>query len=138
LAKSAISRRVTLGCDERVAAGDDLDGVDELGGRGVLEEEAGCPGAERVVDVLVEVEGGQHEHGGALAVRGEETARRFDAVHGRHADVHEDDVGARGGGEVDRLASVGRLADEGESRRRTRAGHRSRRVRALDRRRPSP
>ena len=36
---------------------------------------------------------------------------RLDAVHVRHLDVHEDDVGPRGAGQVDRLGAVARLAD---------------------------
>ena len=54
--------------EQRLAAGDGADPVDELGGRRVLEQEAARAGLERVEDVLVEVVGGEHEH--ARGMRG--------------------------------------------------------------------
>ena len=58
----SIRRRVTDGDEQRVAVGDEADAGDELLGRDVLEQEAARAGAERVEDVLVEVEGRQYQH----------------------------------------------------------------------------
>ena len=53
---SWIRRFVTDGRQQRVALGDHADAVHQLLGRHVLEQEAARAGAQRVVDVLVEVE----------------------------------------------------------------------------------
>ena len=67
---------------------------------------AGSQGGEHV---LVEVEGREHEDLRlALDQRG-----RGDAVEARHAHVHQHDVGGRDRQRLDRLAAVGRLADDG-------------------------
>ena len=50
-----------LGRQQRVAAGDGADRVDEVLGVGILEQEAAGAGAESVEDVLVEVEGGEDD-----------------------------------------------------------------------------
>jgi len=56
--------------DQGVAGGDDVDGGDQLLRRDVLEQEAAGAGAERIVDVLVEVERGEHEHRDPLLALG--------------------------------------------------------------------
>ena len=57
---------------QRVAAGDDADARGELLGRDVLEQEPAGPGAQRLVDVLVRVEGREHQDAhGVLAGLGE-------------------------------------------------------------------
>ena len=48
--------------EQRLAGGDGADAVGELVGRRVLEQEAARARLQRVVDVLVEVVGGEHEH----------------------------------------------------------------------------
>ena len=53
------------GRQQRLSAVHRLDGVDELLGLDVLEQEAAGAGAQRVVDVLVHVERRQHDHPGA-------------------------------------------------------------------------
>ena len=58
-ANSSIRRRVTEGSQERAAIGDGSDRGHELVGRVVLEEKAARAGAQRLVDVLVEIEGGE-------------------------------------------------------------------------------
>src|SRR4051794_18942911 len=99
---------------ERVALRDHVDRSDELLGRRVLEEEPARAGAQRLVHVLVEVERRQHQDlRPAVAVDGGEDApRRLEPVELGHADVHQHDVWAQGAGLVDRLAPVGRLADD--------------------------
>ena len=63
-------------------------------GRRVLEQEAARAGLQRVVDVLVEVVGREHEH--ARRVLRGDLARGGDAVELGHADVHQHDVGLEG------------------------------------------
>ena len=60
--------------------------------RGVLEQKATGAGSERLVDVLVKVEGREHEHTGRVLAAIDDPAGRLDAVHVRHANVHEDDI----------------------------------------------
>ena len=64
---------------------------DELIARDVFEKEAAGSGTHRLVDVLVQVEGGQDQYtrlrSGCL-----QAACCFDAIEFRHADVHDDDV----------------------------------------------
>src|SRR3712207_6679030 len=76
--------------EQRLPGGDGADGVDELLGRVVLEHEAARSRAQRVIDVLVERERREDEDP-RRAAGGEDTARRLEAVHLRHADVHQDD-----------------------------------------------
>ena len=99
------------GREQRVAAGDDADRGDELLGRVVLEHEAAGAGAERLVDVLVEVEGREDEdpRGG---VGGEDAPGRLEPVELGHADVHQHDGRVEAGGLVDRLEAVARLGDD--------------------------
>ena len=86
---------------------------------GVLEQEPGGSGAQRAVDVLVEVEGGQHEHPGrASAGLGQDALGGLDAVHAGHPDVHQDHVGQGFGGEPHRFLAVTGLAHDLEAGRR--------------------
>ena len=59
-ANSAISRRVTEGASSASPDATRRMPLDELVGGNVLEQEAAGAGAKRVVDVLVELEGGEH------------------------------------------------------------------------------
>ena len=99
--------------EQGVAAGHDADAVRELLGRDVLEQEPGGARAQRVVDVLVEVEGREHQDLRAVAGR-EHAAGRLDAVELGHADVHQHDVGGELARLLDRLQAVGGLADDVE------------------------
>ena len=68
-ANSSIRRRVTVGASSASPAATARIAVDELLGRRVLEQEAARAGLQRVVDVLVEVEGGEDEHARRVARR---------------------------------------------------------------------
>ena len=83
---------MTAGASRAFPACDRADGGGELLAGGVLEQEAAGPRAQRPVDVLVEVERGQHRAPEAGAGTSE-PGGRLDAVELRHAHVHEDDVG---------------------------------------------
>jgi hypothetical protein len=96
--------------EQRSAGGHDADRGHELLLGDILEQEAARPRAQRLVDVLVEVEGGEHEH--ARPVGHRDAARGLDAVDARHADVHEHDVGQCLPRARDRLGAVARLADD--------------------------
>jgi hydrogenase maturation protein HypF len=96
------------GGEERVAARDGADRGEELLGRVVLEHEAAGARAQRLVDVLVEVEGGQDQDARGV-VGGEDAPRRLEPVELRHADVHQDHGGPEARGLVDRLEPVRRL-----------------------------
>ncbi len=71
-----------------------MHGADELVCGCVLEQEPAGTGAQRFVDVLVEVEGGEHEDPWWLSERGclKDLSSRFQPVHHRHANVHQHDV----------------------------------------------
>jgi hypothetical protein len=82
-------------------------------GGDVLEQEAAGAGAERLVDVVVEVEGGEHENAGRrFAWLGKQAAGGFDAVESRHADVHQRDVEPVSRGELEHLGAVVRLGHD--------------------------
>src|SRR5439155_1693571 len=82
-----------------------------VGGLGVLDEEAAGAEADGFEDVLVELEGGEHQHlDAAQLVVGVDTAEGLQAVHPRHADVHEDHVGPQCRHEGEGLGAVVRLA----------------------------
>jgi hypothetical protein len=90
---------------ERGVPGDDrAHGLDDLVGGGVLEQEAAASGAQGVDDVFVEPEGGEDED--ALA---RQPPGGLDAVHDRHADVHQHGVGRVLRGGLDRLLAGARL-----------------------------
>ena len=95
-----------------VAGGDDPDGVEQVLRWRVLQEEAAGPGPQGVVDVLVEVEGGEDEDPGLRPLgRAHDLPGRLDPVHLRHPDVHEDDVGPHLPHQTDRLDPVGGLPE---------------------------
>ena len=75
---------------QRVAAGDDTDRVEELLGRIVLQDEAAGAGAERLVHVFVEIERGQDEDT-CRVIGGKNAPRRFEPIQLGHTNVHEHD-----------------------------------------------
>ena len=91
--------------------GNGPDGCEQLLGRVVLEHEAAGAGAERLVDVLVEVEGRQDQDPRGV-IGGNDPPRRLEPVELGHADVHQHDRGPEAGGLLDRFQSVARLGDD--------------------------
>jgi hypothetical protein len=102
---------------QRLAAGDDPDRVEQLLRRGVLEHESAGPAAQRLEDVLVLVEGGHHEDPGQRRLdRRRDDLGGLQPVHDRHADVHQHDVGPQRPRLADRLDPVAGLADHAQVR----------------------
>jgi hypothetical protein len=58
-----------------------------------LQQESGCSGRQRGVEVLVDVEGGEHDDAGGQLRVGEELAGRHEAVGGGHLHVQQRHVG---------------------------------------------
>jgi hypothetical protein len=81
-----------------VSGGDRPHRADQLGG--VLEHEATGPDAQRLVDVLVQVEGREDEDARG-AVGREDAPRRLEPVELGHADVHQHDGGMEARGLAD-------------------------------------
>src|SRR3954454_24689199 len=91
-----------------------MDARDELIGRDVLQEEAARARAQRLVDVLVEVERREHEDAGGvlgIAVRDHLTSG-LEPVQARHADVHQRHVRLKQLDLLDALLTVDRLAHD--------------------------
>jgi len=105
------------GGEQGVAARHDADPVGQLLGRHVLEQEAARARAQRVVDVLVEVEGREHENGdGVLVIAlGDDAPRRLEAVDAGHPYVHQHDVGPPLAHEVDRVRAIAGLAGDDDA-----------------------
>ncbi len=97
--------------DHRVAAGDRPDRGQQVGRLRVLEQEAAGAGAQRRVDVLVEVEGREDDDPG-VAAGGDDPARGLDAVELGHAHVHQRHVRPQRLRLGDRLEPVGGLAGD--------------------------
>jgi hypothetical protein len=98
--------------DQGVAVGCGPDAEQELLRAGVLQQESGGAGAQRVEDVFVDVEGGEHHHLGQA--ERDDPPGRLEAVHPGHPDVHEHDVRPRPGHLADRRDPVLGLADHFE------------------------
>ena len=99
-----------LGCEQGVAGHHGADPGDELLRRGALEQEAAGAGPDRVVDVVVEVEGCEHEDLRA-GIAAEQVARGLEPVELGHPDVHQHEVRRELARALQRLAPVGGLAD---------------------------
>jgi hypothetical protein len=98
---------------EGLAGGDDADGRDQVVGGGVLEQEPAGAGAERLVHVVVEVEGRQHQHPRPVVDTGgrvQQSPGGLQPVHHRHAHVHQDHVGPQFAAAPHRVLAVGDLA----------------------------
>jgi phosphatidylinositol alpha 1,6-mannosyltransferase len=96
--------------EQGVAVPDDADRRDQIFGGDVLEQKAAGAQAERRVDVVVQVEGGQHDDPGRIDV-GQDASGGLDAVESRHADVHQHHVGP---GAPDRLDGLGPVLGLGD------------------------
>ena len=69
-----------LGGQQRLARGDRADRAGDLLRRARLEQEAAGARAQRLVDVLVELERGEDQHARAVAAAGQQPARRLEPV----------------------------------------------------------
>jgi hypothetical protein len=74
-------------CEEHLARCDDAHRLEQRLRGHVLQQETARAGLERVVDVLVDVEGGQDEDARHVELSGADQPRRLDAVHHGHAHV---------------------------------------------------
>jgi hypothetical protein len=77
-----------------------------------LSTKALAPAAQRLVDVLVRIEGGQDQHPHIPVGLLKDPGGRFEAVHLGHADVHEDHVRAMTAYGLDRLDAGPRLGHD--------------------------
>ena len=100
-----------FGRQERLPVGNQANCVYESFGRVRLHEESGRSGSERLVHVLVEAVGREHEHPRADPLV-DESARRVDAVEDGHADVHEHHVGVERSAERNGFQAVRGLSDD--------------------------
>jgi hypothetical protein len=106
-------RRVTEGEKQRLAGRDHVDSAEQVGRLDVLQEEAAGPRAQRLEDVLVSLEGGQDDDPDLRqVVVGGDLSGRFEPVHLRHPDVHEDHVRAVPAGQLHSLPSLGGLSHD--------------------------
>ena len=102
-------------CEQRVACGGHADGVDELASRCVLQEEPTGTCGKRGIHVLVEVEGREDDHlGGGLQCA--HPPGRLEAVHARHPDVHEHDIGCELFSPSDGISTVDGIPDHTDVR----------------------
>jgi hypothetical protein len=65
--------------------------------------------AQCLVHIFVQVEGGEHEHREAVEAGGANPAGGLDAVHHRHADVHQNHIGRKRSRQLDTGRTVGGL-----------------------------
>ena len=94
--------------DEDVPTLHGVDGADHFGHCGVLDQIAHGARSQALGNLLFVTVHRQHDHL-ARGQLGCESPRRVDPVQARHRDVHEHDVGAARGGDLERLAPVNRL-----------------------------
>jgi hypothetical protein len=99
------------GREQRLPGADGADPGYELLRRRVLEQEAARARSQCLVDVLVHVEGRQHDDFRADPIAREQPASRLDPVELGHAHVHEHDVWGESVGLGEGLLAVRRLAD---------------------------
>jgi hypothetical protein len=97
--------------EERLAAGDGMDGFDEVGFGGVFQEVAFSAGFEGAEDVAFVGMHAEHDDGDfGIGLRDLESS--FDAVEVGHADVHDDYFGFQRFCEHDGFSSVVGFADD--------------------------
>ena len=100
------------GVEQRASAGDGAHSGGEFFWWDVLEHEATGAGLEGPVHVLVGVEGGQDDDLEGPVGLFEDGCGGCKAVHFRHADVHQHDVGSVLADGVDGLEAVARFGDD--------------------------
>jgi hypothetical protein len=97
--------------EQGVAGRNHPDGGQQVGRGRVLEQEPAGPGPQRLVHVLVQVEGGQDQHPGlGQKLVGDDPAGRLQPVQTGHADVHQHHVRAGRTGQLHRFQPVPGLA----------------------------
>ena len=94
--------------EQGVSGGDRPHRGDQLLGGVVLEHEAAGPDAQRLVDVLVQVER-REDQDARVGVGREDAPRRLEPVELGHADVHQHDRGMEARGLADRVEPVAGL-----------------------------
>ena len=102
-----------------VSAVDGADGLKELFGWRILQEEPAGTGLDGGQGVLIEVEGGQHNNLdlGPLGTRGlcscllQNAPGCFNAVHAGHPDIHQDHIGCGGAERLESLNAVAGLGN---------------------------
>ena len=98
-----------------VPSGEATDGVDQFLRFAVLEDESVGPGLQRTEDVGVQVEGGDHEHGGASVLTGgNDLPGGRQTVPGGHPQVHAHHVGAFTSHHGDGLPTARGLTHDGD------------------------
>ena len=97
--------------EQRLAAADPADAIDEVGAPDLLEQVAGCAGEDGGVDGLVVGERGQH-HAGDLGAAGADLAAHLDPAAVGQAHVEDGDVRVGHGDAVVGFLGAARLADD--------------------------
>ena len=110
-ANCSITRRVTAGSRSAAPPAITLIAAISSSGAEFFSRKPLAPARRRLVDVLVEVEGGEDDDARG-AVAGENLAGRREAVHPRHADVHQRHVRGEAARRRDRLLPVPGLGDD--------------------------
>ena len=91
---------------------DRADGLRQLVGRHVFQQEPTCSGPQCTEGVFIQVEGGQDEHM-AQGARSGDDAGGLDPIERGHADIHQYDIGLVELDQPQRGAPVRGLADDG-------------------------
>jgi len=103
--------RRDVGGEEGTATRGPADRVDDLVALGILEDVARCPGHQHLAHGALLFEP-RERHDLERRMQGLQPACGLDAVHLRHADIHQHDIWRQLVDELDRLDAAGRLADD--------------------------
>ena len=107
----SITRRVTSGANSVPVSGRP-DGVDELVGLAVLQQEPARAGAQPGEHVVVAIERREDDDPRRPGAARDDAPGRLDPVHARHLHVHEHDVWPGARDHLERLLAVGGLPDD--------------------------
>ena len=100
-----------LGRELHLPGGGGLDRPAQVVGLGILQQIADGPGADGADDFFIFQDAGQG-HDLDLRQLATDEGRGGDAVHDRHEQVHEHDVGPQGVGQLHGLGAIRRLPDD--------------------------
>src|SRR6516225_6746341 len=106
-------RRANASISRRVTGGGHPHGGDQVRAGRVLQQETAGAGAQRLVDVVIQVEGGEDDDFRRGGEQGDLPGGR-QSVHHRHAHVHQHHVRFLAGRELDGPHAVGRLPGDHE------------------------